>query len=1118
MAYYSRTGGSCQQSAFPCTGPNTSGAGDSALGLLAAAALLGAAAVLAGCMLDLPLESGEPATASPARTAQAPGGQSAAAAAFGTTTAALGSAAASPLLNQGGFPTWYSDVNGTVLKPCVDPLDPHCALLGVAGGFDISRPVLFPTNYPAEFFYASADSSPLATSECGNVGTLRVRISLTGAFANVTPRAGDQMVFGRVRVDGDGFCGSHTYLVKHPYGTTTVTTDARGRMRSTVDIGCFPTPGLPCDFTTALASPVISNGFLRWEPAVFPAAAPGYLGDLAGTPHRLTGGLNGFNGLTVSEVNGTQLYATDLFVVVGKRASLLTVSTSQLDVGQVVAGGSEVRTFTLTNNGPTAATLLAPSLSSVQGNWAVSTACNAAPLAPGASCSLQVTFVAGALPGVASGLLSVGAIGSASGLQVLLSGSTVAAGTVPTAGPRMPDLCAAGNLGRALIGSPRTQGLLVRNDGPGDYVYQGLSTAEQVVGSGDLAAFVVSTTCPVGGVLRSGQTCGASAVFTPSAHQAYAINLIARGAFGSLASTGTLSLLGRGGIAQSSARVDGINADGFPYWYQDDGDPANPAAAGVRVAQCLDSTDPYCVLAADAWYNPALPLAFPANYPSEAFYFYVRAPQLPVSDCGSAGTLDYYQALEQAFITVAPVAGNQMTFSRSRVSVTGGLCPGTTYRLVHPYGEALLDVDAVGGIKTRKGTSDVGCVPMPGIPCNFQMAVAPSLSDRYLRWDATAPAAPAGYLGDPRVLHPVTGSPFGTDSLTLINTSTGATVLTANQFFIAGKLAKGGLVASVASLDFGTVGTVAPGNTSQRSVSFSNPGAAATTLTGLAVTGTGFSVLQNNCTAPLAPGASCAMTLQLTASATPGLRSGTLTASSNASPVVVALTATVGNSAVAVVRPPSLSFGTVALNTTSVAQVLTLSNGGPNSSTYGMKLLTPAPGRTTAVGSYQVTVPTACGTAIFGASSCALSVTFKPTTAGTLTSTHSLVTDKGGTVKVTLTGVGLVVPSAILSPATASISGGKKVGSAVFTLTSTGSVAVVMGSPASSITGTNAANFTVTASTCPAAGGSLSAAATCKFTVSYVRAAGTATTVVHSATLTVNSTAGVKTVALSGIN
>lgn len=1041
-----------------------------------------------------------------------------------TAAQSLVAAAVSPARNQGGFPTWYSDANGTAVEPCLDPFDPHCVLLGAPGIYDIAGPMVFPANYPNEFFYFVADVVPIPTSQCGNVGSLKVRFALEGTFFNVFPKAGDQMVFGRLRLLGDGLCPLHDYVLKHPYGSLVITTDDRGRVRprnpaATADIGCIPAPGAPCDFSLALGSTALANGFLTWDPAIAPAADPGYIGGIATVPHKVVGGLNNVNSVTLSEVNGTVLYSTDLFLVAGKKANVLKASTDLVDVGRVLPGVIETRSVVVTNASSAPVTISAPTLTDAIGPWTTDTSCTA-PLPAGGTCTITVAFTGDVNPAAASALLNIGSSASAIPLLLTLVGTSVAPGTVPDVQVVTADKQAIASYGRVILNTTRTQLLLVRNEGPGPFTFNSLATADQLAGSGDAAAFTFTSACPVGGVMVSGQTCQIALNFRPTAHKPYAAGIHANGMFGASPAT-TISLFasGRGGIAMSSATSDGLGTEGFPRWYQDDGDPANPAAAATRVVPCLDVTNPYCVILPDATFNAALPLVFPTNYPGEAFYYLADAQNLPVADCGIAGTLGYREAMEQSFTTGVPIAGNQMTFARQRFTVTGGLCPGTEYTLVHPYGVSTLFVDAVGGIKAKNGTVDVGCIPALNSPCNFDLAVVTSLSDSFLRWDpAVLPAAPAGYLGDPAVLHAVTGSPFGTNFITLTNNTTGLVVATTNQFLIAGKLATPALTASTLNANFASVTPAAPGNTSQQSIIFTNAGTAPNTITAVTLAntvGTGFSIVSNGCLTTLQARQSCTVIVRLTGAGATGARDARLTVTSGAPTLVVSLHGTVGTVAVAVASPLSLAFGSLALNVTSAAQTTVLSNTGPTTTTW--RLTSPVAGRATAVGPFSVTPSAGCGTGVAGGGSCTVSVTFKPTTGGAFTNTLSLVTS-AGTQTVTLTGTGTALPSGTLTPATAAISGGKKPGTAIFVLTNTGLVPLVMVSPAVAVTGTNAANFTITANTCPAAGGGLVVLGTCKLTVTYVRAAGTAVTVVHQATLTVNTKAGAKTVAMTGIN
>ena len=72
------------------------------------------------------------------------------------SSAAPGAPAVSPGTDpQNGFPVWYQDSAGNRVEPCIDPNDPNC-VLPAGTAFDPTQPVMFPTNFPDEFFYASA--------------------------------------------------------------------------------------------------------------------------------------------------------------------------------------------------------------------------------------------------------------------------------------------------------------------------------------------------------------------------------------------------------------------------------------------------------------------------------------------------------------------------------------------------------------------------------------------------------------------------------------------------------------------------------------------------------------------------------------------------------------------------------------------------------------------------------------------------------------------------------------------------------------------------------------------------------------------------------------------------
>lgn len=411
--------------------------------------------------------------------------------------------AVSNRLDGNGFPLWYSDSNGVRLGTCVDPADTRCIVLGDAG-FDPALPLVFPTNFPGEQFYAIADSQVLTTPGCGGTpaGTALMRAALEGAFANGTPAAGDQIVFGRVRITvTSGLCPNVPYTVRTPYGLVSLTTDADGgfdRALATNDVGCG---GAPCAFGDALASEVVDS-FLRFDPNVAPAAPVGYLGD-AVSLHKVVGGTyvppnsNGVptNDFLISDSAGNQVLRTDLFTVSGRIATGLSASAGTLDFGHDAVDGTPVapQTVTLANTGSTPVQLTAVALGGAAAADYTITGGNCADgftVPADGTCTLTVQFGAGA-GGVRAGTLTVTtADGQTVTVALTGTGDRAAASVTPTSVA----------FGSVLVGAaPLTRDVTVANTGS---VALNLGP-QSITGSPDLT--VSGTTC--GAAVAPGGSC-----------------------------------------------------------------------------------------------------------------------------------------------------------------------------------------------------------------------------------------------------------------------------------------------------------------------------------------------------------------------------------------------------------------------------------------------------------------------------------------------------------------------------------------------------------------------------------------------------------------------------------
>ena len=190
-------------------------------------------------------------------------------------------------------------------------------------------------------------------------------------------------------------------------------------------------------------------------------------------------------------------------------------------------------------------------------------------------------------------------------------------------------------------------------------------------------------------------------------------------------------------------KVGPINTfNGFPIWYKDGND--------LRLQLNIDTTDPYSGISIADLPNPLLPVSFPDNYPGEAFYLQAEAEMTT----GAGERARLVLALEATFVNDAPRVAEQIVFGRVRIRVDG-LRPNEQYTVTHPYGidtfMVELDRDGVGEINF---TEDIGGFNGEDFELALNSRVFP-----FLQWDpSVAPNAPVGYIGDPNVLHPVTGS------------------------------------------------------------------------------------------------------------------------------------------------------------------------------------------------------------------------------------------------------------------------------------------------------------------------------------------------------------------------
>src|SRR5206468_7091722 len=223
-----------------------------------------------------------------------------------------------------GFPRWYMDRTGLQLGQCLDDsaADP-CGVIAELP--DPNQPLVFPTNFPGEFFYwrTTADIANIG----GVGGRARLVMSTQAGFGGATETPADgpgsQIVFARyrVRVVPNGLVPGATYTVTGPFGVKSFVAEATGTINFTIDQGCPLGVPLPCNFASVL--PTTNAGpFLTWDPAAPPLPTPGFIGDGLLT-HTITGSPSNTNFFRIQGPNvggsGVNVVETNLFTnVIGK--------------------------------------------------------------------------------------------------------------------------------------------------------------------------------------------------------------------------------------------------------------------------------------------------------------------------------------------------------------------------------------------------------------------------------------------------------------------------------------------------------------------------------------------------------------------------------------------------------------------------------------------------------------------------------------------------------------------------------------------------------------------------------------------------------------------------------
>ncbi|GAA1476481.1 hypothetical protein GCM10009623_09270 [Nocardioides aestuarii] len=646
--------------------------------------------------------------------------------------------AVGPVDASNGYPYWYGDggtSSGTGsgeppvrLELCLQ--DPLCPVVGDLP--DPAQPLSFPDNFPDESFWWSGE----AAMDLPGGGSALLVLAQEAAFAaDVAP--GEQIAFARLRIRLDDVTPFARYTVTTPYGVDVVEADDRGRARMTEDIGCLTTP---CTTWEAALDGRVGP-FLRWDPAVSPAAPAGYVGNPL-VEHEVVGSPRGTNYFRV-EGPGVGSAETDMFAVQGKIAELRAAASPG---GGLYGGPQDVR---ITASFPDDAKIV----------WTTN------------GSDPQVDAAGDPVPGTGTEVFVPSSSGPSSPPQ---SAQLTIPEGLTTLKFQAIDLADPTMTSEVYTEEYRVEGALPTVSATPDPTGTTFEGAQQVTLTSSVNDIFYTTDGTTPAVDASGAPMGSTRAYTgpftvgrPTTVRAFAIS--------ELGSPGPVA---RFDYDIKNLRAVGpvSPANGFPTWFQDFGSPTLEPA---KLELCLD--DPLCPVIGDRP-DPGSPVAFPGNFPDEAFWWSADAG----FDAGATKARLVLGA-EAAFGGGAPKANDQIAFARIRVRADN-LVPGATYRVTHPYGVVELRADGAGSIFV---TDDTGCL---SAPCDFGLVLRGPIGP-FLRWDT---GAPTGYVGDGATPHAVVGSPYGTNVFRMEQVTTGggaplATPVTlgqTDQFVVQGKLAE----------------------------------------------------------------------------------------------------------------------------------------------------------------------------------------------------------------------------------------------------------------------------------------------------------------------------------------
>ena len=253
-----------------------------------------------------------------------------------------------------------------------------------------------------------------------------------------------------------------------------------------------------------------------------------------------------------------------------------------------------------------------------------------------------------------------------------------------------------------------------------------------------------------------------------------------------------------------------------------------------------------------------------------------------------------------------------------------------------------------------------------------------------------------------------------------------------------------------------------------RTVTLSNRGIAGMSIAGIALGGSNpghYALSANSCGTTLAPAASCSIGVRFTPTLA-GARPASLIITSNGTAgqtLTVSLTGTGTAAPLTAVAPALLSFGPIAVTTTSLPQSVQLSNNGNMALTINSISLTG-----TNFGEFALT--TQCGASLGAGATCTVRVTSTPAAAGARTATLEIRSNDPAnpTLSVPLNATGMA-PTAVAAPTALSFATRRvKTTSAAQTISLSNTGTAPLSISRFAFNGTNPGDFAILTNSCGA--------------------------------------------------